>query len=419
MKQYLHRFLCCFMALLYASTMQAQLKLSLEDCETLFRKNNMQLLASHYQIDEAKAAKLQARIWEQPSINVDLNVVNPQNKQLFDIGNRGQKAVQIQQLIYLGGKKRNEIAWNQNNVEQAELIYDDLIRELVFELRIAYYDIHFSDAKAERITNELQHIDTLLNAYQVQQTKGNISLKEMVRLQSLSFSLRNELVQINITRKAFMGKVQLICGIDSNFSTAVDDNINNATLLKSPLLPLPELLENIKNNNPAYLLKIKEVENKQRLLAWQKSLNTPDLLLGTSYDQRGGAFTNQVNINFGMTLPFWQKNKGNIKAAQASLNKSDILKTYAERDLDIQVQTILYQLKEQQNLFRNLLETGNDVQRVYEGIVDNFQKRNISLLEFTDFIESYNERLLNVQELKKQIVQQQQWLNYLANKNVF
>lgn len=60
-----------------------------------------------------------------------------------------------------------------------------------------------------------------------------------------------------------------------------------------------------------------------------------------------------------------------------------------------------------------------DFETVYEGVIQNFQKRNISLIEFTDFIESYNQSILYINEIKKQIVLSKETINYIANENIF
>ncbi|WP_231891029.1 hypothetical protein [Flavobacterium succinicans] len=61
----------------------------------------------------------------------------------------------------------------------------------------------------------------------------------------------------------------------------------------------------------------------------------------------------------------------------------------------------------------------SDFEAVYNGILTNFQKRNISLLEFTDFMESYNQAQIQVNELKKKVVLSGEELNSTLNKDLF
>jgi cobalt-zinc-cadmium efflux system outer membrane protein len=52
-------------------------------------------------------------------------------------------------------------------------------------------------------------------------------------------------------------------------------------------------------------------------------------------------------------------------------------------------------------------------------MLNNFQKRNVSLLEFTDFMESYNQASIQVNELKKKVVLSGEELNSTINKDLF
>jgi len=44
------------------------------------------------------------------------------------------------------------------------------------------------------------------------------------------------------------------------------------------------------------------------------------------------------------------------------------------------------------------------MQTVYRGILKNFRSGNVTLLDFTDFIDSYRETALQRYEMKKQIM---------------
>lgn len=108
----------------------AQKTVTLQDCESQFLKKNLFLLASQYNIDASKALTIQAKIWDNPTITAELNAYNPERNQYFDIGKDGQKAFGIEQLIYLGGKKRNEVKLAKTNEQLAELQFNDLLRTL-------------------------------------------------------------------------------------------------------------------------------------------------------------------------------------------------------------------------------------------------------------------------------------------------
>ncbi|MDI1303968.1 MAG: TolC family protein, partial [bacterium] len=122
----------------------AQKTVTLQECESQFLKNNLFLLASHYNIDASKALTIQARIWDNPTLTADLNAYNPERGKYFDIGTQGAKSFGIDQLIYLGGKKRNEVKLAQTNEQLAELGFNDLLRTLKLHLRKSFYTVYFN-----------------------------------------------------------------------------------------------------------------------------------------------------------------------------------------------------------------------------------------------------------------------------------
>ena len=54
-----------------------------------------------------------------------------------------------------------------------------------------------------------------------------------------------------------------------------------------------------------------------------------------------------------------------------------------------------------------------------EGVNENFQKRNISMLEFIDYYQSYKETCLQLYELKKNILLAMENLNTIVGQTVF
>jgi cobalt-zinc-cadmium efflux system outer membrane protein len=172
-------------------------------------------------------------------------------------------------------------------------------------------------------------------------------------------------------------------------------------------------------NRPDYLLALKNIESNEFNLRLQKAIARPDLTLGTAYDQRGGAFNNQINLTFGMPLPVWNKNKGNIKIAEIQVKQSKTLENYA-----------LLQLNEVSATYKNWIEANKNYQfltksntasfeQVYQGVMYNFKKQNITILEFTDFMESYNQSIQNFNEINKVLILSSEELNKTLNKQVF
>jgi cobalt-zinc-cadmium efflux system outer membrane protein len=377
------------------------------------------LLAAHFNIDASKALTIQARIWENPTITADLNAYNPTNNKYFDIGIDGQKAFSIQQIIYMGGKKRNEVALAKTNEQIAELQFSDLLRNLKLQLRKSFFTVYFNSKNIENSDKQIGHIEELVNSYSVQAQKGNIALKELVRLQSLFLNLKNERNEIINSTIEEQGNLKLLLSETQNIVPSVTDaDITKYT--KNTFFDVKNLEKIAIENRPDYQQRQKIIEANQFNLKWQKSLSVPDITLGAGFDQRSGAFNNQVDAFIGIPLPLWNKNKGNIKFAQMTLEQSKVDFQNNNLQLITEIDVNYKKWQEATNNFNQLKQqTINDFETVYNGILENFQKRNISLLEFTDFMESYSLAALQINELKRKLVFSGEQLNTTINKDLF
>ncbi|MCR4033777.1 MULTISPECIES: TolC family protein [Flavobacterium] len=411
-----------FALLLFALLNQAaiaQKTVTLQDCESQFLKKNLFLLAAQYNIDASKALTIQARIWDNPTISAELNAYNPERDKYFDIGKNGQKVFSIEQLIYLGGKKRNEVKLAQANSQLAELQFNDVLRTLKLQLRKSFYTVYYNSKNLENTDKQLAHIENLINSYSVQAQKGNIPLKDVVRLQSLYLNFKNERLEVINNNIEEQANLKLLMNETENVIPTVSKDDSNK-YLKVIDFDLKSFEEQAIANRPDYLAKQKEIDANELNVKWQKSLSVPDITVGANYDQRSGAFNNEANVNVAIPLPLWNKNKGNIKYAQTVLEQSKIEKQNFELQLQTEITSAWTKWDESRQNYAVIKPTVNsDFEAVYNGMLTNFQKRNVSLLEFTDFMESYNQAIIQLNELKKKVVIAGEELNSTINKDLF
>src|SRR5690606_40330754 len=60
-----------------------------------------------------------------------------------------------------------------------------------------------------------------------------------------------------------------------------------------------------------------------------------------------------------------------------------------------------------------------DFEITVNGMIDNFQKRNVSIIEFIDFFEAYNDVPTEMTRIKTQLVISAERLNLLTGKDIF
>lgn len=395
-----------------------QQQMSLLDCENAFQTNNLQLLAEQYSINMADADILQAKIWELPQLSGQINAYNPEGRKVFDIGSA--KGAQVTQLIYMGGKKKNEIAFAKSNKELAQLQFSQLLVELRTQLHTTYYNLYYEKLKLENTNKQLGYMNDLLSAYKVQSAKGNVSLKDEVRLQSIVIQLNNDKIGINKDILEFEQNLKVLTGITDDIVPQLSESEAKDILAAQPFGQEEELKKKALENNADYLYNIKLIDNSKLYAQWQKSLNVPDLNVGAGWDQNGGTFKNEVNLLVGIPIPLWKSNQGNVEKANYAIKQNQKNADYQKLNLETKVQSAYKTWKGQYDQLAEIKTTDlSNLELVYNGMLKNFRNGNVSLIEFTDFMESYRQTALQIYDMKNEIIQSAEQLNQLVQTKIF
>lgn len=401
-----------------SSVISAQQQMSLLECENAFQQNNLQLLAEQYSINMADADILQAKIWELPQMSGYINAYNPQDKRILDAGRA--KGFEVTQLIYMGGKKKNEIAFARSNKELAQLQFSQLLVELRTQLHTNYYNLYYEKLKLENTNKQLGYMNDLLKAYKVQSAKGNVSLKDEVRLQSIVIQLNNDKVGINKNLLEFEQNLKVLTGITENIEPQISDEEAKLVLTAQPFGDDEELKRKALENNADYLFILKLIDNSKLYAQWQKSLNVPDLNVGAEYDQASGTFNNEINLKVGIPIPLWKSNKGNVEKANYAIKQNQKNAEFQKLNLETKVQSAFQIWKTQYDQLAEIKSTDlSNLDLVYDGMLKNFRNGNISLIEFTDFMESYRQTALQIYDMKNDLMESAIQLNQLVQTKIF
>jgi cobalt-zinc-cadmium efflux system outer membrane protein len=396
---------------------QQLLSLNAQQVDSLFLQHNLILLAQQYNIDTQEALIIQSKTYPNPIFTADINAIDPQNNKEFHVGNTGQKAFSIEQLILLGGKRKVEIDMARQNKKIAELEFDDLLRNLNYQLRGSFFSLYRQKSVLQKFDRQLQVLDTLIASYETQAKRGNLPLKDVIRLKSVYLKINNDKSELATENFNEQRKMQQLIQSADYIDPVVSDQDFEA-------YNTPQDFESMKEvaleNRPD--LKISYEQSALALLnvRLQKSLAVPDMALNSSYDQRGGAFLNQVNVGVSIPLPVWNLNRGNIKAAQFNEKSSQLFqqqkKTEVETDVRAAWQNMNLSITEY-NKVKQYYSDEFDI--IFRGVNDNFQKRNISILEFVDFFESYNESLSEYERVKNFLANSAMQINYVTASKIY
>lgn len=396
----------------------SQQPITLQQAEAQFLRNNLELIAAQYELSIAEAEIVQAGIWELPEVSFESNLVRPSVPSFFNIG--PTKTLSVEQLFLLGGKRRHEVALAKSHKDLATLQLSQLLADLRAELRTTFYTLFFEYKKRNNIDSQLVYMKDLMEAYRIQTQRGNIALRDQVRLQSIITALSADRLEITNEITEGTKKLGTLLGTTEHLIPEMSDAEEMSILQAAPLGTAEQLQQVALTHNADYLYANKLIENSRLNHQLQKSMNVPDVTAGLIYNQSSGVYQNEINFGLSIPLPLWKRNAGNIRAAELQVQQAQNSRNFAELALRNTVSAAYEQWQNQYQFYQSVPQKEYDnLESVYQGMTTNFRKGNVTLLDFTDFMESYRQTALQRFETEKQILLSGQELRRLTQTPIF
>jgi outer membrane protein, heavy metal efflux system len=395
------------------------LKLTLREADSLFVSTNLMLLAQKYNISQNEALTLQAKIWDLPNLTVNHNLYNQINKKFMEISSTSETSLQLQQLILIGGKRSKLVNLAQINSQIAQYQYLDLLRSLKFELRSAFYAVYFTEQKLKIFDTELPILKQIVTGYEVMYPKGFVSLKEVVRLKALLFSLENDKLALTRTLSDNEDTLKLLMNERKHSYIKPLPDLASIDSIRPDKFPLAALIDTSLRNRFDLLILKTQNTYAQIDLSYQKALRIPNPTVLAGWDHNGSFIRNYNYIGLDIDLPFWNKNRGNIRAAEARLGMNKALYDNYEFQVTMQVKQTYTKAIQIDQLYRNTdSKYGNDFTGIIRGTTDSFMKHQIGLLEFIDLYESYKDSQTQLIQLQNDRINAIENLNYFTGKSM-
>lgn len=392
--------------------------LTLKEAEQRFLERNLSLIAERYNIDMAQAQVLQAKLFENPVISLEQNVYNRLNGKYFDFGKEGEAVVEIEQVIHLAGQRNKQVRLEKINKEIAEYQFEEVMRTLRQELNEKFVEVYFLSKSIAIYEKEVNSLQVLLGGMKIQQEKGNISLMEISRLESMLFSLRKEKNERENDLLTTRGELNLLLNLPED--TQVQLSLDEEVLQQLDLSQLSFAdLKAIINERPNQKIARSTVNASRANLKLQKSMAFPEFSVKGNYDRVGNFINDYFAIGVSLSVPIFNRNQGNIKAARFSIQQAGVQQEYAANRADMELFTAYTSLEKATQLYQS---TNMDLERNFEklitGVNENFTRKNISLLEFIDYYDSYKETCIQLYEIKKNVFLAMENLNTVVGQNV-
>lgn len=406
------------------------LKLSRQQYEEIFLKQNLMLLAEKYKIDQAEAMVLQAKLWPNPNLSLEDVNLWATDKQLSyldeplpsvfgNVAQNTQFSVRLEQQILTAGKRKKNINLEKTGVKVAKQEFEELLRQLKYDFRNALTELQYLQLYSKVFFEQRDLIRNLLQAYKKQLENNHISKGDYMRLQTLQFELSKEINGLNNEKNEKEKDLKILLSLTDHATLVVLEDDFTPDFQKLKTIELLNLQDEIFSHRPD--VKLAELEHQQfkNLLSYEKSQAIPDVAFSASYDRGGGVWPSFFGFGLSVDLPVFNRNQGAIRHAQLGIDNTsknfDNVRLRAQAEFDQSYKDFMAALTFYESIDADFEQ---DLDDIFESYTRNFVNRNISMLQYLDFQEAYLENKRIILEAKKEVHLHLETLQYTIGKEI-
>jgi len=394
--------------------------ITLARAEQLFLNNNLQILAEKYNVDATRALIIQARLYPNPNINLEQGAYNSETGKWFQTdAAHGEEAAQLSQLIVLSRKIKKQVRIAETNYKLAEDNLADLLVTLKLALRSTFFNIYYLRQTATVYDEEINALKKVVAAYKEVEGKGYVSESEVVQIQAQLYSLQSEYQTLidNINDQQSELRLLLKAAPGIYYTPAVNPEIVNADPLA---YSLRTLLDSAYANRTDLRIAQDNFLLGKQTYSYQKALAVPDLTVGAGYDKLGSYIKDFNSVNLGLDIPIFNRNQGNIKNARILIDYNNTQLQLTQNTLEEQVSRGLQKAIDADKLYKGIDPSfAAHFDKLASAMLDNYMKRNVNLLTFLTFYDSYKQNIVQLNTILYNKVYALENLNFLTDTDFF
>ncbi len=401
----------------FSQTSPDILNLSLKDLDKIFLDKNLALLVSKANIDINRAYKSQALLWDNPQISTEIGSINILQPNYGDAGFQ-QIYGQVSQLIKLAKKRQKLADISEFTAQLSEAQFYDLMRSLKHQVHADFYDLSAVETKLKWYSAQIGIFNKIIDANRTQFKAGNVAEKDVIRLLAQRVQLQHDSAELNRSRIALNTDLKTL--LASKNEIEVKPQLPQINLNTSDIV-LADLITYAIANRPDNKAAALNTRVQEKNLVYQKSLAVPDLTLGLSFSRTGSYINNYLGVQAGIPLPILNKNQFNIKAAEYSIKQQEA----QQESVAVLVSSDVV------NAYRRLLDLQRwknseaaqayaDYEKFYnQNVVTSFEKRLMTLIEFIDYFQTYQQNKFQTIDNDLQTIQAAETLEFVVGKEIF
>jgi len=282
--------------------------MTLAELEGLAMDNNPTLVQAAMRVRAARHKRLQVGLYPNP-------VVGYSGDEIGDDGTAGKQGAFFSQQVVTAGKLglNRAVVWQE--IKQAEHAWETQRRRVLNDVRTGYYDVLLA-----RRTVELQEKLVGIGDESLRTSEQLLAAQEVSRVEVLQARIEADSVRLQQNQaknqlRAARRRLAATLGVADleavRLAGSLEDNM--------PQLVWGEALQHLLETSPEVERARAGVERARRQLERECAGRMPDLQLQASVLYDSVSYDKLASVQFGVPLPLYNRNQGNIGKAQAEL----------------------------------------------------------------------------------------------------
>ena len=322
-------------------------RLSLADAQRLAFERNWDLLAAAAGVDAATAQKIVVHEFPNPTLSLSSSKINVDNHPSSTAASNGlwdrsyDTVFAINQLFEIGGKRRSRKASAQAGFEGAKAQLFDARRTL--DLAVARAYVVAAQAE-ENVRVLLQSAGTLREEARIAEVRlqaGEISNsdKSQIEITAEQFELNAQSAKSAAAQARVA--LEVLLGVPHpNGGCELSDRLETLCVTTTPLNT-----NSVGTWRPDVIAAEAVLRKAEADLRLQKANRIPDPTVLAQYEHEPPDAPNTVGFGVSFPVPLWNRNRGNILAAEAAREQARLAfeKAKAEAVADIAVSRLAYE----------------------------------------------------------------------------
>lgn len=376
-----------------------RVKMNYPDFLSLVNKNNLGYTAEKFNVNIAEANVEASKVFPDPELAIGGHD-NGQRRMQMGYG----FSTELSWTLELGGKRKARINVAKSNNELTKALLEDYFRNLRADATLNYLT---SLKQKEIFKVQLTSFTILKNiavADSIRFKLGSITEIDARQSKLEANSMLNDVYQSEADWKTALLELGTLTGNQKADSLYLP--IGDLTKFDR-LFDLNELIVSAENNRADLLAALKNKNISEDVLKLAKANRVLDLGLNMGVESASVVTnivaptpsSNTVSMGINIPLKFSNRYKGELKAAEYSVQQADVLYKQTELQIQTEVRKAWFNYLTTQKQVRQF-NTGllADAQRLLDGKIYSYKRGETTLLDVLNAQRTFNETQLNYYE---------------------